>query len=436
MALIKMSSAALVLLVFATIRVDIEARDTGKQEESARKLAERCRQSAPFESLADIFTFYQNFKQVDECLHSIKEPASLCQEAEAACERANIDYQDVRPLGVLVGRYKSLEFVCTIEFASKIYRLHKRLEQTGEQENERPLGGALRILANRVAFGCRKSLAKRLLEVEQRTTAKGAPLSESLKHLNAILSCLNVGFERLERIQIEPEQVNPIYTDDLVVATRAISVGRDGFEAKLNKPMETYLDSIRASCSSLRLYQMNLLGSLGTLASVGYGISPQTVASLGESRLDKVRIHSWSLGAALCQSVQGVLMMSREKVDGKLFRKVKVLISQKQDVTLDEEDEPLFVDYNLAEEKGDRDLEQTNADRDAYKFDARPINRRKKQLLQGPNYRTVRAILAYIDPAQQVHRFRIPYEMLGLQPPTSDDQPEEEEDEEEEEEEG
>lgn len=414
--------------------------DTSFQEATCEQaipssLLRQCRNASDkLKTLADFLSFYANFKHVtDNCLrpkvNQAEEPSKASQLAESECERHDLLFYQVRQLAQLIERLLSPNAqVCNIEFALHVYQLH---QQVGTADRRTVMARMLRLLANNVALRCRFSLARRLQEVERR-----AP--DTRQHIRFVLALVSLGSgDRFVRRMKPLEQMNqfvPILERELsgpLSPGRANSVGRDGFELRALKAVRMSHEATRMSCNALKLYHVNLLGSLGLLASLGYGAPTRqlkrTLDGLErlERRDEQEMMQKWLLSALLCQSLRTVLRMQTATGSGKLLHRFKVMAAQKADVSLDDETDDTFAGFQLPERPNlSTGVELELATKPevvellaSYRDDSPATERalaRKAHLLAGPNYKLARAIGTYLDVSQKLNRMAAIEEVLGF----------------------
>lgn len=427
-------------------------------KEIATTLARQCENPKLVKNLNDFLEFYYNFEHLNsQCLqlNSVtKKPEQYSLEAETKCQMNGFYYQQVRPFARLVAHWMSGEPVCTIEYTVKLYHFHNQLRQSSDkfQMHEK----LLRLLANSVAAKCRLTLASRLRQVERRAL-------DSVKHINLIVGLTSFGSDRLGRLKpLDPiEQYVPILERELpekIYGPYISSLGRDGFEFKLSSGVRVSYDSVRMSCQAMKLYHVNLLGSLGLLASLGYA-SPIELGSAssneGSTRLgyqliierqsDTQIVKRWLMSALLCQTLRNTLKMASVNAEGRQVSRLKVVETQEADVSVDDEQDTKFSTFRLSESGEDEDEDEVR--NWAWKLIANPddrfanftldlqrlseMNSRKLHLLTGPNYKLSSALFTYFDLSQSdlTKRFEAIRELLGV--PLVLEQPEDGEEEEE-----
>lgn len=402
-------------------------------DEYTQRVTSECESfDSSIKTLDDYAKFHANYDKLNKCIHDrllAQSPNKLCLRAEEACQRNGLLYSNVDALARLNQRFQEGEPVCTIEFSSKLYHLHNRLQEiyfNTENGAEIRLLRILRILANKVALKCRQSLAARLVDVEKR-----AP--DAIKYialLNGMLSGGKTSDGNAQEIDVEPEHYVPILEyEQTRAATESIGQSVSGHEFKLTQPVRVSLESAKMSCSALKTYHVNLLGSLGLLASIGYG-APMSSETKVEDSIGQWRVRRWTLTAILCQSLRGVVRMGGSNVEGKALSRFKVLPSQESDLTVEQEADTTFATFKLSEQTKEA---KYVADEDAGKFhykDVAQINTRKAHLLYGPNYKLANAIYEYLDLSQK-NRHHIPFDILNIAEPASNNADVQDEDEDE-----
>lgn len=372
-------------------------------------ISDSCKNFArSIESLDGFMMFYRNFTQFNSnCLQTEVAPLKTSQSAELACERSGLFFNQVRLLAKLIGRANSAKPICTIEFAVKIYHFHQQIIQVSESSK---LAKIFRLFANTVATRCRLSLAKRLQIVERRA-------SDSLKFVNFLVGLMNIG-PQVKLTPITVESFVPILERELpmnLFDRDTSSLGFNGYEFMLNQAVILSLDSARISCRALKLYHVNILGSLGLLASLSYAspIPATPSEEFNENSEELARIQRWVISAVLCQTLRNVLKISSlNGNDGEESRHLKIVHSQDADITMDDEQDAAFSRFSLPETN---ELPQLTYELLAnFKFsETSRLNARKMQLLNGPNYQLSSAIYAYLNLAHTMNRLEMIEHLVG-----------------------
>lgn len=386
-------------------------------EPTVQLVAQECDHPEQLSSLTEFLQFFGHLEHLNnKCLRldsPLKTPDESAQNAERKCTSNGILFYQAGQIARLVRRFKSnTERVCTMEFSVKIYHLHKQLELIKADVQKR----ILRLLANSVAWKCRYSLSARLRDVEHRA-------AESPKFLQLINGMINLAKSNLDNLKslAELEQFVPVLERELTVKP-SNSLGQDGFEIKSTNAMRLSFEALKLSCRTLKPYHVNIFGSLGLLASLGYG-NPLASDSSGMlpagSQGDRIRINRWLISALLCQNLRNVLTMQSHTEQGKQQTRFKVMDTQEADVSLEDEEDKTFDSFRLPEEvpiKVLADLETVDTLKKfanfSYKF-ADKINGRKLHLLNGPNYQLAMAIETYLDVSEQGNRLEAAELLVG-----------------------
>lgn len=378
---------------------------------SCSYVAERCTSFEKVKTLEAFIEFYEKYNLLNEHLHS-KKLSSKCKEAEKTCVENGLHYSIVQSLGQQVKKFETKgEIVCTMIYSMNIYNLHKQLASF-ESEREPKLMRLLRSLANRWGLKCRSSVPSRLLEVERR-----AP--DAVKHVAFVVNLLFLGISKVAALPLEPDHYVPVLEGEEMVEQRGSSVGRgpSGFEFKLTQQVRLALDGARMSCRALRPYQVNILGSLGLVASLGYGAPLESLDK--ETRETRALVRKWLISAILCQSLGGLVKQAAVSTDDKQALRLKVLPLDRAEVARVPEDEIGFDE--LALDEGHLTEFDALSALDSYIHPPdQQAQLRKLQLLTGPSYQMASSIYAYLDLTQLNDRYKIPFAILSLQVPRED----------------
>lgn len=394
-------------------------------DHKSKLLASQCSNfEGSIQNLGSFERFYAAYSDLNERLHRPK-PTDEDRATETTCEQNGLLYSLVAPLGKLVERLGKHINICTIEYASKLYHLHSQLIRfavtQGYGKQDEKLMRILALLANLVVDRCKRSLLDRLKDVEER-----AP--DALKHINLIAGLLNIGHDKLMKIPVQVEHYVPLLESERQpMAELKPARTSKWYEFKLTQQMRISLDGAKISCRALKQYHVNILGSLGLLASVGY-----SGFSGGAHELSPVdnRIKLWLITAQLCQTLRNVVKMSSLDLEGKATNQLVVSESQESDVSISSEEDTSFADFRLPELKEPVDLDKVSVAGSGCNNNKAKLNMRRIQLALGPNYRLANAIYSYLDLGQQQSRLKIAYDILGLEMPhlgESDDDDDEDE---------
>lgn len=361
---------------------------------------EKCADFNAVETLFEFREFDRNFTKLHHCLLNFQTQA--CAESEKVCIKNNLLYSSVRSIGELIDRFTNLEPICTIEYSVQLYLLMQQLRST----NDVKLLRVLESISNLVSQRCRESLASRLIYVEQK-----AP--DSVKHNNLILGLLGLNPSFLDKIdEVDETSYVPILERELTESHQgSVAISKSGYEFELQ--VKQALDAIRISCNTLKSYHVNILGSLGLLASIGIGIYNELESAVSENQNSKAKIQQWVMSAITCQSLRSVVKLSKTTIEGDLINTIKILAIQEADVSLLDEFDTTYSTYGLPEVKTSIDLSLKFNDK-AHTINSKIITKdRKMELLRGPSYRLSRAIFDYLDLTQK-RRDDIPYALLNI----------------------
>lgn len=362
---------------------------TDCDQKIAEYVKEKCADFNAVGTLLEFCEFDRNFTKLHQCLLNFQTQASS--ESEKVCIKNNLLYSNVRSIGELIDRLTNLEPVCTIEYSVQLYLLIQQLRMT----NNIKLLRILELISNLVSLRCRESLITRLIYVEQK-----AP--DSIKHNNLILGLLGLKLPLSDEIDgVDEYSYVPILERELTESQHgSLVTSKSGYEFELQ--VKQALDAIRISCTTLKLYHVNILGSLGLLSSIGIGRSEdQLDSAVPEDQHSKAKIQQWVMSAIICQSLRSVVKLSKTTIDGDLISTIKILAIREADVSLLDEVETTYSTYGLPEVKTSIDL-SLNFNDEAYTSNSNIItNDRKLELLRGPSYKLARAIFDYLDLTQK-----------------------------------
>lgn len=376
-------------------------------------------------TLADFKPFYSAYSKLNTCTR-VQKPDGVVQKAEHACVRAGLHFASLSTFSYLIDRLSRGEKVCTTEYSSRIYELHERVykQDIGQDSPQKLL---LRALASLVMARCHSSLAERLLAVETRGGSSEVGQSDALKFLKLIIAPLAVNEKSLAKLPLDGSEYIPILEGELQfreLRERSIERGPSGYKLSISQVKRAMMDASKFGCQALNVYQNNILGSLGLLASLGY--SPLGGVKVNRTKDQVSRIKTWTLASIVCQSLRGVMKLKTLTVEGKQMTQVIILNSQSADLEEEDQFSNTFASFGLREQvEGEPEIGELLATAQLIKPEATEslqqvdqMHRLKHELLQGPSYTLSRAIHAYIDITEQPsRRASIVFELLGLDPP-------------------